>query len=84
MFLKFLLEIIYDKLKEYLKVPECLFFKMKAEDVNVDLEELKKFKEQNAKERLEFIDFWVNHVKTHSDKEWSSQQKILIDSQISD
>ncbi|MCK5149815.1 hypothetical protein KAJ87_02725 [Candidatus Pacearchaeota archaeon] len=56
---------------------------MKASEVKVDLEELKKFKIQNAKERLKFIDFWANYVKTHSDKEWSEQQNILIDSQIS-
>jgi len=55
---------------------------MKVSEVKVDLNELRKFKEQNAKERLEFIDFWVNYIKTHSDKEWSSQQKILIDAQI--
>jgi len=57
---------------------------MDAKDVNVDLDEMKKFKIKNAKERLEFIDFWVNYIKTHSDKEWSSQQKVLIDSQISE
>ena len=55
---------------------------MKIEDVKVDLEEMKRFKEQNSKERLEFIDFWVNYIKTHSDKEWSEQQNVLIDSQI--
>jgi hypothetical protein len=55
---------------------------MKASEVKVDLEELKRFKEQNAKERLKFIDFWVNYIKTHSDKEWSKQQNALIDSQI--
>ena len=55
---------------------------MKVSEVKVDLNELRKFKEQNAKERLEFIDFWVNYIKTHSDKEWSSQQKVLIDAQI--
>ena len=55
---------------------------MKPSEVKVDLDELKKFKAQNAKERLEFIEFWANYVKTHSDKEWSRQQKVLIDSQI--
>lgn len=56
---------------------------MKAEDVKVDLKEMERFKEQNAKERLKFIDFWVNYIKTHPDKEWSAQQNMLIDSQIS-
>jgi hypothetical protein len=56
--------------------------KMKAEDVQVDLEEMKKFKVENAKERLKFIDFWADYIKTHSDKEWSEQQNMLIDSQM--
>ena len=55
---------------------------MKAEDVKVDLEEMKKFKVENARERLKFIDFWADYIKTHSDKEWSRQQNMLIDSQI--
>ena len=55
---------------------------MKASEVKVDLEELKKFKIQNAKERLKFIDFWVEYIKTHSDKEWSEQQNSLINSQL--
>jgi len=33
-------------------------------------------------DRKEFIKFWANYVKTHKDKEWSKQQKKLIDSQI--
>jgi len=53
-------------------------------DIKVDLVELAKFKERNFKERLEFIDWWVNYIKTHSDKEWSKQQKEIIDSQLSD
>jgi hypothetical protein len=32
--------------------------------------------------RKEFIRFWANYVKIHKDKEWSKQQKKLIDSQI--
>ena len=55
---------------------------MKASEVKVDLKKLKKFKEQNAAERLKFIDFWANYIKTHSDKEWSRQQNLLINSQI--
>jgi len=55
---------------------------MNAKDVKVDLNELRKFKKQNAKERLEFIDFWVDYIKRHKDKEWSRQQNIIINSQI--
>jgi len=54
---------------------------MKASEVKVDLNKLKKFKAQNAKERLEFIDFWAKYIKEHSDEEWSEQQNMLIDSQ---
>ncbi len=56
---------------------------MKASEVKVNLEELEKFKVQNLKERLEFIDLWAEYIKTHSDKKWSKQQKTIIDSQIS-
>lgn len=51
----------------------------------IDEEKLKKAKsdkEKNKIERLEFVKFWANYVKTHSDKKWSKQQKIVIDSQI--
>jgi len=36
----------------------------------------------NKEERINFVKFWVNYIKSHSDKEWSSQQNMLIDSQI--
>jgi len=55
---------------------------MKAKDIRVDLEEMKKFKIENAKERLKFIDFLAKYIKTHPDQEWSSQQNIIIDSQV--
>ncbi|MBR9691620.1 hypothetical protein GOV06_02440 [Candidatus Woesearchaeota archaeon] len=37
-------------------------------------------KKKNQKERFEFIDFWVEYMKTHEDKEWSRQQAIIINS----
>jgi hypothetical protein len=55
---------------------------MKAEDIKVDLNELEAFKKRNSEERLRFIDYWVNYVKTHSDKEWSKHQNVIINSQI--
>ncbi len=33
--------------------------------------------------REEFIEYWVNYIKTHSDEEWSRQQNILINSMLS-
>jgi hypothetical protein len=55
---------------------------MKAEDLHVDLEELKEDRKKNIKEREWFIDYWVNYIKTHSDKEWSKPQNILINGQF--
>jgi hypothetical protein len=39
-------------------------------------------KEKNRRERMEFVRFWAKYVREHSDKEWSEQQKVLIDSQF--
>lgn len=36
----------------------------------------------NKEERLNFIKFWVEYMKTHRDEEWSKQQNMIIDSQI--
>ncbi len=47
---------------------------------NIDLEKLKKLKEDNFKERLEFIDKYTEWLKKKSNKKWSSEQKDLIDS----
>jgi hypothetical protein len=55
---------------------------MKASEIKVDLEEEKKFKIKNAKDRLKFVDFWVDYIKTHPDKEWSQQQNVVIDAQV--
>ena len=38
--------------------------------------------EKNARERMKFVDFWADYVRNHPDRDWSSQQKLLIDSQI--
>jgi hypothetical protein len=51
-------------------------------DIHVDLTELEKDKKRNFEERLKFIDWWVNYMKTHSDEEWSEQQNGIIDSQV--
>lgn len=55
--------------------------KITIKNMKVDVEEMKKFKEQNSNERLKFIDFWANYVKKSPDLIWSKQQKELIDSQ---
>lgn len=38
------------------------------------------FKESNQQQREWFIDYWVKYMGSHSDKEWSQQQNILINS----
>jgi len=38
--------------------------------------------EKNRQERLRFVRFWAKYVREHPDKEWSKQQKDLIDSQF--
>jgi len=45
---------------------------------------MKKLKpgKDNKEERENFVQFWAEFVKTHSDEEWSRQQNIVIDSQI--
>jgi hypothetical protein len=45
----------------------------------VNLKELEKIKEENFRERLEFIDKYVEWMKKTPNKTWSSQQKDLID-----
>jgi hypothetical protein len=48
----------------------------------IDLEELRKFKERNFKERLDFIEKYADWVKKKSNKEWSSEQKKLVNKKI--
>ncbi|MBS3155264.1 hypothetical protein J4404_02065 [Candidatus Woesearchaeota archaeon] len=36
----------------------------------------------NKEDRINFVEYWANYVKNHSDKVWSKQQNILINSQI--
>ena len=39
-------------------------------------------KARNRKERMKFVELWAEYVKTHSDREWSKQQKVVVDSQL--
>lgn len=48
--------------------------------MKVDIEELKKAKEANFKERLDFIDRYVEWIKATPNKVWSKQHKDFIDS----
>jgi len=34
----------------------------------------------NAESRMNFVDYWANFVRTHSDKEWGEQHTRFINS----
>ncbi len=36
----------------------------------------------NKEERINFVKFWAEYIKSHTDKEWSEQQNFLINSII--
>src|SRR3989338_2430223 len=36
--------------------------------------------QDRLKDRLNFVEYWAEYVRTHSDKEWSKQQNVLINS----
>ena len=36
-------------------------------------------KKRNKEDRMWFLRLWAEYVRTHSDKEWSAQQNVLID-----
>lgn len=40
------------------------------------------FTSKNQKERILFVDKWTEYVKTHSDKDWSKQQNVIINSSL--
>lgn len=44
----------------------------------IDIKELERAKEQNLKERLEFLDQYAEWVKKTKNSKWSSEQKALI------
>lgn len=36
----------------------------------------------NEEDRINFVKYWANYVKTHRDEEWSRQQNIIINAQF--
>jgi len=40
------------------------------------------FIEENTKERISFVRKWAEYVRNHSDKEWSRQQNLIINSAL--
>lgn len=39
-------------------------------------------KNKNNVERMKFVKLWAEFVRKHPDKEWSRQQKVVVDSQL--
>lgn len=44
----------------------------------IDVAALKKWKKQNFKERLAFLDKYAEWVKKNSNKDWNKQQQMII------
>ena len=40
------------------------------------------FRRLNDADRMWFVEYWARYIKTHSDKDWSKQQNVIINSQI--
>ena len=54
-----------------------------ATEINFDVgAEVKNDKIRNFQDRINFIKYWVNFIKAHSDEEWSKGQAVLIDGQF--
>lgn len=34
------------------------------------------------KTRMDFVEYWAEYVRTHSGKDWSKQQNIIVNSQL--
>lgn len=47
--------------------------------MDIDIEELKEEKKRNLEERLKFIDLYVEWLKKTPNKEWSRQQKEMME-----
>ena len=45
---------------------------------------MKKLKpgKNNKEDRMNFVKYWAEYVRTHPDEDWSKQQKLLINSQM--
>ena len=37
-------------------------------------------RKDNKEERMNFVEYWAEYVRTHPDKDWSRQQNVLINS----
>jgi hypothetical protein len=56
---------------------------MNETEIRTKLEDVKKERQSNFKERIWFVKYWAEYIKTHDDREWGEQLALLINSQIS-
>ena len=40
------------------------------------------FRRLNDADRMWFVEYWADYVRTHAAKDWSRQQNVIINSQI--
>ena len=50
--------------------------------MKLNLKELNEDLKKNFIDRMDFVKFWAEYVKSHDDEKWSKAQNVLIDSQI--
>ena len=45
---------------------------------------MKKLKpgKNNKEDRMNFVKYWAEYIRTHPDEDWSRHQKLLINSQM--
>ena len=55
---------------------------MNETEIKTRFEDIKKEKQSNFKERIWFIKYWAEYIKTHDDNEWGEQLALLINSQL--
>ena len=41
-----------------------------------------KIGKNNSEDRINFVEYWADFVRTHPDKEWGKQQRVLINSMM--
>lgn len=49
-----------------------------------NLEQLREQQRENVRDRREFVKLWAEYVRTHPDKEWSTEVNDVVDSQYPD
>jgi hypothetical protein len=55
---------------------------MNETEIRTKLEDVKKERQSNFKERIWFVKYWAEYIKTHDDNEWGEQLALLINSQM--